>query len=305
MDGNAPRRGGSTARALAIATAVVVLVGVVAIASTGSVPTGTGAGRRRPSEGFVDTAFSLFLVLMVLCTVFVAITLTFFRRYDPTKGAPKRRGPLQSVVSFAVALGLLALIVRAVTGSGENGGLRLPFGGDGAGAAGDDDAGAARYDPEFALWPVVAVLSLLAIGLVTLWLSARGRRTARGPEPVSPAEALADVLGETLDDLRAERDPRRAVIAAYARMERALAAAGLPRRDVEAPEEYLSRVLEDVQLSRRAAGRLTALFAWARFSVHDVRPEMKDEAIETLEQVQRELAAAEAAHEAQLAGAPA
>ena len=37
----------------------------------------------------------------------------------------------------------------------------------------------------------------------------------------------ADVLDETLDDLRAETDPRRAVIAAYARMERALAAFGL------------------------------------------------------------------------------
>ena len=302
MDGNAPRRGGSTARTLAVAAAVVVLAGVVAIASTGSVPSGTGEGRRRASEGFVDTAFSLFLVLMVLCTVFVAIALTFFRRYDPTKGAPKRRGPLQSIVSFAIALALVALIVRAVTGSrGENGGLRFPFGGDGARAPGD--GAAPRYDPEFAVWPVVAVLALVAVGVVALWLSARGKRAARDPEPATPAEALADVLGETLDDLRAERDPRRAVIAAYARMERALAAAGLPRRDAEAPEEYLSRVLEDVELSPRAAGRLTALFAWARFSVHDVRAEMKDEAIETLEQVQRELAAAEAAREAQLAGA--
>ena len=55
--------------------------------------------------------------------------------------------------------------------------------------------------------------------------------------------------------------------------------------------------------SPRSTCRLTALFAWARFSVHDVRPEMKDEAIETLEQVQQELAAAEAAREAQLAEA--
>ena len=62
-------------------------------------------------------------------------------------------------------------------------------------------------------------------------------------------------------------------------------------------------MLDEVELSPRATGRLTALFAWARFSVHDVRPEMKDEAIETLEQVQQELAAAEAAREAQLAGA--
>ena len=93
------------------------------------------------------------------------------------------------------------------------------------------------------------------------------------------------------------------MIAAYARMERALAAAGLPRTPAEAPEEYLGRVLDWVEVSPRAAGRLTALSAWARFSVHDVRPEMKDEAIETLEQVQRELAAAEAEREGRLEGA--
>jgi hypothetical protein len=301
MDGNAPRRGGSTARTLAIGAAVVLLVGIVAIASGGSVPTGDGGNVRRPSEGFVDTAFSLFLVAMVVCTVLVAILLSFFRRYDPTTGARKRRSPLQSIVSFMVSLILLAVIIRAVTGSqAENGGLRFPFGGAAGRPRGDADA--TRYEPEFAVWPVVAVLTLLVAAVLAMWLSARRRRAALGPEDVTPAEALADVLAETLDDLRAESDPRRAVIAAYARMERALAAAGLPRHEAEAPEEYLDRVLDEVDVSPRAAGRLTSLFAWARFSVHDVRPEMKDEAIETLEQVQDELAAAEAAREAQLAG---
>ena len=80
---------------------------------------------------------------------------------------------------------------------------------------------------------------------------------------------------------------------------------GLPRREAEAPGEYLARALEEIELSSRAAGRLTALFTWARFSVHDVRPEMKDEAIETLEQVQHELAAADAARYAPAAGAAA
>jgi hypothetical protein len=302
MDGNAPRRGGSTARTLAIGAAVVALVGIVAIASTGSVPTGAGGSARRPAEGFVDTAFSLFLVLMVVCTVFVAVALTFFRRYDPTTGAPKRRSALQSIVSFALSLLLIAVILRAIAGSrGENSGLRLPFSGAAAGSGADADA--SRYEPEFAVRPVVAVVTLLAIAGLAMWLSARRRRAAHASLAVTPAEALADVLAETLDDLRAESDPRRAVIAAYARMERALAAGGLPRRDAEAPEEYLDRVLDEVELSPRAAGRLTALFAWARFSVHDVRPEMKDEAIETLEQVQQELAAAEAAREAQLAEA--
>ena len=152
---------------------------------------------------------------------------------------------------------------------------------------------------------MVGIVLLAAIALGAWWLALRGRRAALGPVDQTPREALADVLAATLDDLRAERDPRRAVIGAYARMERSLAAAGLPRGEAEAPEEYLERVLDAAAVSHRAAGRLTALFAWARFSGHDVRPEMKDEAIQTLVELQDELAAAEAEREAQLAGAPA
>ena len=40
------------------------------------------------------------------------------------------------------------------------------------------------------------------------------------------------MLDETLDDLRNEADPRKAVIAAYARMEKILAGHGLGRRAV-------------------------------------------------------------------------
>ena len=71
---------------------------------------------------------------------------------------------------------------------------------------------------------------------------------ALGPLEESLLPALADVLDETLDDLRAERDPRRAVIAAYARMERALAAYGFPRDAAEAPDEYLERILADLEV---------------------------------------------------------
>ena len=47
------------------------------------------------------------------------------------------------------------------------------------------------------------------------------------------------MLDETLDDLRAEADPRRAIIAAYARLERVLAANGVPRT-AETSDEYLA-----------------------------------------------------------------
>lgn len=303
MDANAPRRRGSAGRTLGVALAVVALVAVVAMASGGSAPSG-GIGAHRPSEGLLDAVLSLFVVAMAVCTVLVAVMLSFFGRHHADGLAPKRRNPVRSVITFVVSLALIAVIVRALAGS-EGSRLRsLVPAQDGAGT-GSGDTSSQRYEPQFAVWPVVAVSVLALLAALAWWLSSRGRRSAAQRERPTPEEALADVLAVTLDDLRAERDPRRAVIGAYARMERALAAAGLPRGPAEAPEEYLARVLDEIAVSRRAAGRLTALFAWARFSGHDVRPEMKDEAIDTLEQVQGELAAADAARQAELAGAAA
>jgi hypothetical protein len=88
------------------------------------------------------------------------------------------------------------------------------------------------------------------------------------------------------------------VIAAYARMERALAAHGVPRRRFEAPHEYLGRVLAEVTGGGPAARKLTALFERARFSPHEVNASMKDEAIEAIESLQADLAAAEVAEAA-------
>jgi Domain of unknown function (DUF4129) len=109
--------------------------------------------------------------------------------------------------------------------------------------------------------------------------------------PEDPAEAVAAILDDTLQDLYDERDPRRAVVATYARMERALAAHGLPRRQSEAPAEYLERALEELSASASSASRLTRLFEWARFSDHPVEPGMKTEAIQALEAVRDELTA--------------
>ncbi len=82
--------------------------------------------------------------------------------------------------------------------------------------------------------------------------AARARRRELDPfSHADVAEALEDALAETLDDLRAERDPRKAVIAAYARLERTLAAFGLPRRPAEAPAEYLQRILGQLEVSHR------------------------------------------------------
>ena len=150
--------------------------------------------------------------------------------------------------------------------------------------------------PEFAWLPVAIILALFAIGVTTLLL-ARRRRRAREKERKAVEEAIVDVLGDTLDDLRRERDSRRAVIAAYARLERALAAHGLPRGSAETQTEYVARILHELDVDHAAVRRLTDLFSRAKFSQHAVDIGMKEEAIDALEHVRDELREAAAREE--------
>jgi predicted Zn-dependent protease len=76
-------------------------------------------------------------------------------------------------------------------------------------------------------------------------------------------------------------------------MEHVLAGHGIPRRRFEAPHEYLGRVLADLTHGGRGAARLTELFERARFSEHAIGLPLKAEAIDAVEELQAELAAAE------------
>ena len=280
-------------RPLLVVGALVLLLVAVAIASTGSVPTGSG-GSRRPAERLLDVFVSL-LVLVMIAGAALWLYALWISKDLPIEERIRRRAESRrkSLVSLLALLGVLALLVRWTSldeslrrrlGAGAPAGGRPPR----TGSSGSDG-----YEPHFAPVPFLIVVALLAAAAGAWFLSQRARRPAPRDEPDELLPILADVLEETLDDLRSERDPRRAVIASYARMERALAAYGLPRRPAEAPDEYLGRILADLDVGRRASERLTALYAWAKFSAHDVAPEMKEEAIEALVAVREELQAAE------------
>jgi hypothetical protein len=294
---------GSRKQALLALAALVLMLLAVAVASTGSVPSGTGTTRRLSGQ-FIDVLVSLYLVVMIVATGIWAYILLIRRDVVAEALANRPRQSLWiSTVTFVLVVVLLAVFVRWVWLSE---GLRRRLESIGspthAGSSSKGELGrAGEYEPRFATGPVLVVLTLLAVALVAWYLSYRARR--RGREPVSDAllPALTDVLEETVDDLRAESDPRRAVIAAYARMERTLAAYGLPRLPAEAPAEYLRRIFTDLDVSGPATSRLTALFAWAKFSGHDVAAEMKQDAIDALEALRDELRAAEILAERQRA----
>jgi NADH:ubiquinone oxidoreductase subunit 6 (subunit J) len=309
MDGNAPRRG--AARGWLVGLLLVALLAAVGVASSGAVPSGSGAARR-PSEQLLDVTMSVLAVLVVVGGVIAVVVFALFRRDESattSTGGRRRRTPGQALATLLLGLVFVILALRFMrSDDGPRGGDGLLPGLDRV--PGVVEAQDGRYEPEFTVWPVVVVAGLVLAAAAAVALRRRAARRAAGVvDATEPETALADVLDETLDDLRDDADARRVVIRAYARMEQSMGAVGLPRREAEAPEEYLDRLLTAIEIDPGAAARLTHLFTWARFSGHDVRPEMKGEAIETLQEVRDGLrvvvAQREAAAAARLAGAPA
>jgi hypothetical protein len=282
---------GSAARSLAPALAVLALVAVVAIAATGSTPAGTADGRP-PSETLLDTFFSLALVLLVAAAAIVVYALLQRRAIaeEIASGRYRRSTFLTWVVIaslFAIAMWLGQRGLNPLRGDAPT----VDIGADRGRAYEPDEAltDEAAYRAEFAWIPVLVVVALTAIAVLAYVLAQRRHRTARAEDETSLGERLADALDDTLDDLRAEPDPRRAVVAAFARLERTLGAAGVPRARSETADEYVARVLGLLEVPSDAVRRLTELFDRAKFSQHVIDEEMKEDAIGALVRVRDEL----------------
>jgi hypothetical protein len=286
------------------ALVVLALVAIVAIAATGSTPSG-GGETRPPSETLLDTLFSLGVLAVVLGGVLLVYGLTQRQAIarEVASGRYPRHTGLLVVCSLAVfgALFYRALETWSPPEPVDEGERAFPLPTPEQTTSGTETP--APYEPSISWIPIAVVLGLVLAAIAAYVVAERRSRHARGEEDL--AEQLALVLDDTLDDLRAERDPRRAIIAAYARLERVLEANGVPRRAADTPAEYLRRVLHDLELDPAAAERLTALFTRAKFSQHDVDLTMKEEAIDALERVRDELRLAREAPEPTLATTPA
>lgn len=280
---------GSAVRVLLAALVVLGLLGLVTIAATGSTSGGSDESRRAPYFLF-DTAVGLALVAILASVAFLVYA---FAHRTPTH-FERTRGDLAAIVailSFAVLIGTsdvptwLQSRLSAAEEQREVGAPREN----------------PRYDtgpadrPAFSWIPLAVIVSLVGIVMTATVLAERRRRAARlGRDEVH--EDVLEVLEDVLGDIRAEKDPRRAVIAAYAQLERVLATHGLARVASETQEEYLSRILDGLDVDVRSIRRLTELFAVAKFSQHVVDAEMRQEAIDTFEHLRDELRAAALQH---------
>lgn len=270
-----------------------MLVVLAAVAAHGR-PLGAGGRASAPDAGWFDYLFTT-LVLLFAAMLAVTVVAVVVGR-DRLGPLPRRRNDTLALLAFVVTAFVLALLLSRAHLRAPAQHVKLP-----PRPAQTTPAPAASRRPVETRrgaqlrWDEVVVV-LAALAAVGVAAAVARRRVRVAPLRLRRAErqAVSLALDESLDDLRAEPDLRRAIVAAYARMERALAAGGLPRRPAEAPLEYLGRALLELETSAESVRRLTELFEWAKFSQHEPEPRMRDEAIDALAAVRDELRAPQA-----------
>lgn len=282
----------SRGRLITVAVAITALLAVVAVVARGR-PLGSGSGTNGGLPlTFWDYVFTTFLIFVILLMILGLVAFFYLRRERMVTATQNR----STVRSLAFLLGIAALI--AFVGHNidlqhllhPNGSATTTLTDPTAGGKTGHHRSAPARHVQFR-WDELAIILgvLIALGAAAYMTRSRLLPASRRGAP----EELAAALDESIDDLRTEPDLRRAIVAAYARMERALAAAGIPRHRAEAPLEYMERALLTLDTSAAAVRTLTDLFALARFSQHEPDPSMRDEAIDALVAVRDELRASE------------
>lgn len=298
--------------------ALIVLLLLVAAALRGYLPARHDAVRSesggRAALGFVVAALAVSLALIAIAVV---ARLRDPRAPAPTAGAlSDMLGTGRGRPSWRVLLIGLAVIVAwvlVVT-------LLARFLGHGLAPASPPPAGdaAASTPPptpppqqrphrprdgsqnmlEILLACTVAMLVIFVAGTVA---TARRRsrpvapaiadEPAESPAPAARSESLARAAERGLAEMTdLSREPREAIIACYAAMERELARVpGAVPQEFDTPTEVLARAVEHHALQADNAVQLVNLFAEARFSPHVMNEGHRDVAVRILQLVLDEL----------------
>jgi hypothetical protein len=285
-----PRHLAGAQRTAAAAALMLVLLAIAATAtgrggSTGP-PPGTHAVSTAGHHVLVVAVVVLAPILAVLgFAMLLYVQITRRRERDPEVLRRRRQARLIGAGLLAVVAGVMIYRLRhphwnpftflhlrnpLATGSSRAPHFQRPHAGGGAISGAD--------------WTLAALVwALLVLAGVVAYLRIRARR--RELEPLVLLQAVDEGEDLGLDAVRRERNPRRAVIAAYALMERLMARDGLERGPHEAPMEYLGRVTLHGHRGAASVHRLTALFQRARFGHRQVDEEMRLRAIAAVEEL--------------------
>jgi hypothetical protein len=141
-------------------------------------------------------------------------------------------------------------------------------------------------NPGWLLLPIAVSFAILAPGAVVLRRRLKRGHAAYAEEP----GALGQAVRASIASLESERDPRRAILGAYARMEQGFRNVEIVRARDETASEFLGRTMRRLSVSAGAAAALTERFEEVRYSPHQITEADREQALASLRRVERELA---------------
>jgi hypothetical protein len=297
--------------------ALIVLMIVVGAALRGYLPARDRAAHAESGSG---RAALLFIVVLLSASLVLLAAAVIARLRDPRAVAPKnadlsemlgtgRGRPSWRVLLIGLAVILAWLLIAMLLAR-----FWLPHGAPPAqqapeaGAASHPAAPAPPHRPPnndnggmlgILLATTVPMMLLLVVG--TLIMTRRRLRAAaphtladEGAEyvpPARPSESLARAAELGLAEMTDRgREPREAIIACYATMERELAnVPGAAPQEFDTPTEVLARAVEHHALHIDNAVQLVNLFEEARFSPHVMNEGHRESALAVLQLVLAEL----------------
>jgi hypothetical protein len=274
-------------KAGALGLAIVGLLLTVALAARGGHPTGDGRVSQRQVPYALQDSLVTLIAIVYAVAIVAAIIVLFRRRHQWREPESHwlRNACAVLLVMLLVTVGYWAIARRPSNNQAEEVHIGQK-----------QRQGGARsrirpIPPRHAKfnWPLAfSLIGLVLVGGTIVFI--RVRRPLSPPAAQgSVEEELAQAVETTIEDLRLERDARRAVIAAYASMERVVSSHGLARHRAETPFEYLARILGELRVRESAVHSLTQLFEYAKFSPHEIDSAMKEEAIAALSNVRDDL----------------
>ena len=225
---------------------VLVAVGVVVVGVVGAAVLAGGVGR---SSGGADLdpdatplAEALDAVVMAGLTLGLALTIAVFIVQFGGPREERQRNSRRRMVGVLLVGPLLAGTIWVVQRLDLEGPVDVPTAeeaderpaGSGSGGLPSGERAESSDRASVGSWVgLTFALLLLAVGAAWMWAERRRQQldAMEDAGPTDERDQLAGLLDLTIDDLRADPDPRRAVIRAWGSLGAALASIGMPRHE--------------------------------------------------------------------------
>lgn len=280
-------------RALAFAALALALLGLAGLASSASAWHSTPVAAAAPTTAVRSLAVAGGVVLVVaLLLIWVEIPRAPPKRHrrrpagdelDELGGSLWTASKTTAVVLLALAvfcIAALPLLARPYAPSEDR--MDAP-----PASAGPPPSQGPKANLGWLLLPIAVTFAILTPAAILI----RRRLHSQGQEAdAEEPGALGRAVRASIAALESERDPRTAILRAYARMEQSFRRVEVVRARDETASEFLGRTMRQLPVSAGAATELTERFEEARFSTHRLTEADREQALASLHRVERELA---------------